>query len=794
MRVKTGSDRLEWGQSVCRKSLWERDTAMKKGYRTLAIVTILLLLTVPVAWADGETGTVSGWKPGATVEGTLNGSPWSGWGGTIYMDLTNGPTVPVFCTDMLHHVGVGDTFVASDQEMDCRVKWLLIHYPPRSNNYTPWPDGAPGTLSNRNQEMAARQAAVWYFSDGFQPDPNTTIGQRAWEIIQAVPADACAADAPNIVITPASTVNPVGASQTFTVTVTQGGTPVAGRQVTLATSQGTLSTDVVTTDANGEATFTLSLGMAGTAHITASATLSLPVGTVFVGVDTNKQKLVLGEESSGLVYGYATGTWTGNGSITALSFDDYNMNGVHDEGEPALAGWTIRLYRNGAFIAQQTTDANGQVTFSGLNGTYTVVEVLQSGWYSTTATAQTVTVNNDTRSVGFGQVKLPVIIGRTFQDDDLDGTWDAGEAPLAGWELQLFRDDGSAVVGMKGVTDDQGRVVFSSDPNRDPPDLTAGTYYVQETLQSGWYATTGISGTVTVGSGDVKEVALGNLRPQPALALSKLGPAQAHAGETITYHFTVTNTGNVPLQNVQVSDPLLGGVIADCSTGSLAVGEARSCSVSYAIPTQAPDPLPNTATATATESLLGQASSVSATHTVDLLHPALDLQAGGPAHAYPGETLTLTAVITNTGDAPLEQITVDAGFTITCPSTTLDPGATMTCSGSTVAGQANVITFTVTASGSDGLGGQASAQDQVVVSVDADGDGIPDLDEGTGDADNDGTPNYLDTDSDGDGIADGTEGTGDADNDGTPNYLDTDADGDGIADSTEGTGDADNDG
>ncbi|RMF28883.1 MAG: hypothetical protein D6759_14990, partial [Chloroflexi bacterium] len=219
------------------------------------------------------------------------------------MDLTDGPTVPVFCTDLLHETTVGDTFVASDEEMDCRVKWLLIHYPPRSNDYTPWPDGAPGTLSNRNREMAARQAAVWHFSDGFQPDPNTTVGQRAWEIIQAVPDDACAADAPDIVITPASAVNPVGASQTFTVTVTQGGTPVAGRQVTLATSQGTLSTDVVTTDADGQATFTLSLGMAGTAHITASATLSLPVGTVFVGVDTNRQKLVLGEESSGLVYG-----------------------------------------------------------------------------------------------------------------------------------------------------------------------------------------------------------------------------------------------------------------------------------------------------------------------------------------------------------------------------------------------------------------------------------------------------------------------------------------------------------
>lgn len=78
--------------------------------------------------------------------------------------------------------------------------------------------------------------------------------------------------------------------------------------------------------------------------------------------------------------------------------------------------------------------------------------------------------------------------------------------------------------------------------------------------------------------------------------------------------------------------------------------------------------------------------------------------------------------------------------------------------------------------------------------TDSDGDSIPDAIEGTGDTDGDGIPNFLDTDSDGDGIPDAAEGTGDADGDGTPNYLDTDSDGDGIPDAVEGTGDPDNDG
>ncbi len=78
--------------------------------------------------------------------------------------------------------------------------------------------------------------------------------------------------------------------------------------------------------------------------------------------------------------------------------------------------------------------------------------------------------------------------------------------------------------------------------------------------------------------------------------------------------------------------------------------------------------------------------------------------------------------------------------------------------------------------------------------ADADGDGIPDVTEGTGDADGDGIPNYLDEDSDGDGIPDSNEGADDTDGDGIPDFLDADSDGDGIPDSVEGNDDPDGDG
>jgi hypothetical protein len=83
--------------------------------------------------------------------------------------------------------------------------------------------------------------------------------------------------------------------------------------------------------------------------------------------------------------------------------------------------------------------------------------------------------------------------------------------------------------------------------------------------------------------------------------------------------------------------------------------------------------------------------------------------------------------------------------------------------------------------------------------VDWDGDGISDEMEGSGDPDDDGRPNRLDTDSDGDGLGDEVEAgrrdcdapTFDSDEDGTPDYLDLDSDGNGIPDAEEGDDDTD---
>ncbi|RME34074.1 MAG: hypothetical protein D6793_08970, partial [Thermoflexia bacterium] len=169
----------------------------RTGHRWLGaplVLALALALMTSLAWADGETGTVvvNSSNPLLQVKGTIGGTTKTVWAGTLYLQITGGPRVNTFCTDLLHSISNGDQVVASSEEMDCRVRWLLLHYPPRANAADYQNDTAPGRLPDVKKEMAARQAAVWYFSDGFvlldaSPTPHD-VYTRTQEIIAAVQA------------------------------------------------------------------------------------------------------------------------------------------------------------------------------------------------------------------------------------------------------------------------------------------------------------------------------------------------------------------------------------------------------------------------------------------------------------------------------------------------------------------------------------------------------------------------------------------------------------------------------
>lgn len=157
--------------------------------------------------------------------------------------------------------------------------------------------------------------------------------------------------------------------------------------------------------------------------------------------------------------------------VSGFKYDDTNGNGVADEGEPGLAGWTIQLYRNGALYATTTTDANGFYTFTVCEGgAYEVKEVLQDGWIATAPTSFSFTASSgQDRSGDFLNFKLGSICGAKFYDADHDGVWDEGEPTIPGFHIELLK--GGEVIDT-ATTDSVGGFCFDG--------LTAGAYTVRE--------------------------------------------------------------------------------------------------------------------------------------------------------------------------------------------------------------------------------------------------------------------------------------------------------------------------
>ncbi len=167
------------------------------------------------------------------------------------------------------------------------------------------------------------------------------------------------------------------------------------------------------------------------------------------------------------------------------------------------------------------------------------------------------------------------------------------------------------------------------------------------------------------------------------------GDGSAQVGETISYSFVVTNTGNVTLTGITVNDP---EVPVDGGPITLAPGfvDTTSFTAEYVITQNDIDigVFGNCATATGTppgEEVDDITSNESCT-TTELPDSALELvktgtfeDENGDGFAQLGETITYTFTVTNAGNVPLTNVTVTdtiGGVTITGgPIPSLAPGA-----------------------------------------------------------------------------------------------------------------------
>ena len=272
-----------------------------------------------------------------------------------------------------------------------------------------------------------------------------------------------------------------------------------------------------------------------------------------------------------------------------------------------------------ATYAINVTNAAGLGTAIGLS----ISDLLPSGFTYASTTSVTLT-GGATRS----PVTNPTV-------GDSNPTWSEFQLPGGGGIEIVFAVDIASTVA-DGTYQNPATATYL-DPQRSTSGGTTSSSY-----DSG--SSTGEDVTVTS-------------PPTPSLNVvkseSSTGPYGL--GDPITYALVVTNSGNVTLTNVTVSDPVATvGVCTPAQPGTLAPSASMTCPATYVV-TQADldaGSFTNTATADSTETGPDTDSETVTFPVVLVIDPAVTKSAD-PSTASVGDTVVFTLAITNngTGDA-----------------------------------------------------------------------------------------------------------------------------------------------
>ncbi|QAA76587.1 MAG: hypothetical protein BIP78_0821 [Candidatus Bipolaricaulis sibiricus] len=398
-------------------------------------------------------------------------------------------------------------------------------------------------------------------------------------------------------------------------------------------------------------------------------------------------------------------------------------NGVDADSPPgpvvvvgSTVTWTYEVTNTGNVTLTEIVVTDDQVgsigTIStlapGASATLTKAGVAVAGQYANVGKAETTyngqTVSDTDPSHYFGAAPGLVLEKKT---NGVDADSPTGPVVVVGstvtWTYEVT-NTGNVTLTEIVVTDDQVGSIGTI------PTLAVGasaTLTKTGVAVAGQYANVGKAETTYNGQAVSDTDPSHYFGADPSIDLVKtgtlnLGPnGQADAGDTISYTFAVTNTGNVTLTNVTVADPkvtVVGGPIASLAAGAT---DTTTFTGTYVL-TQADidaGTFTNTATATGTPPS-GPNVSDSDSDTQTLVGvPSIDIEKHtngvdadsptGPVVVV-GSTVTWTYEVTNTGNVTLTEIVVtDDQVGSIGTISTLAPGAsaTLTKTGVAVAGQ-----------------------------------------------------------------------------------------------------------
>lgn len=200
--------------------------------------------------------------------------------------------------------------------------------------------------------------------------------------------------------------------------------------------------------------------------------------------------------------------------------------------------------------------------------------------------------------------------------------------------------------------------------------------------------------------------------PAPGLTVVKSASpsnlAEYKPGQKITYSFAVTNTGNVPMNDIAIDEGAFTGSgtmsPATCPESSLGIGEQEICTAGYTLTATDVNAGSVTNTATANGTPPGQGTPVSSDPSTIVVPtpPAPGLavvkSASPSTISKAGQRITYSFLVTNTGNVSMSDITIkDTDFSgtgnlsaIDCPKATLVAGEFETCTAQYTATQADI--------------------------------------------------------------------------------------------------------
>jgi uncharacterized repeat protein (TIGR01451 family) len=146
----------------------------------------------------------------------------------------------------------------------------------------------------------------------------------------------------------------------------------------------------------------------------------------------------------------------------------------------------------------------------------------------------------------------------------------------------------------------------------------------------------------------------------PALKLSQSTPVEATMCDPIAVRLTVTNTGSGSARNVHITDSLPAGLktadgktALDFDAGTLAAGQSRD--FTFSAHADKAGTYQNSASAAAEGGLKADANSVS----TKITKPVLSVSQRGPEKLFLGRPATYQITVTNTGDSPAANTTIE---------------------------------------------------------------------------------------------------------------------------------------